>query len=78
MSSTPNCGNTPVDGVLAVPLGSGISLTLVRSADGYCFSAWMRHDGRAMPLVDDELKRRVFATVEAAADFFRDLLQTQA
>jgi len=68
------CGGAPVNGVVAVPLGPGISLTLIRSERGYCFSAWSRDDGRGVPLIADDHRERAFPTVEDAVDFFRDLL----
>ena len=68
MSPTDDCGGAPVDGVVAVPLDNGISLTLIRSDRGYCFSAWSRHDGRGLPVVGDDHRERAFPTVEQAAD----------
>jgi hypothetical protein len=75
MSQIPQCGDAPVDSVLAIALTDGVSLTLVRSADGYCFSAWSRHDFIVMPLVSDEDRLRVFESVEAATEYFRLLCQ---
>ena len=74
MSDTATCGGAPVDGVIAIPFGPGISLTLVRSERGYCFSAWTRHDGRGMPPVAAEHRERAFPTPEDALQFFRDLV----
>jgi hypothetical protein len=67
------CGGSPVEGVVAVPFAPGVSLTLVRSERGYCFSAWTRHDGRTMPPVADEHRERVFQSADDALSFFRAL-----
>ena len=73
MPDSGTCGGAPVDGVIAIPFGDGVSLTLVRSERGYCFSSWTRHDGRAMPSITDEHRARAFPSPEEAASFFRDL-----
>ena len=76
MSSIPTCGDAPVTGVLVMSLGEGMSITIVQSASGYCFSSWIRHDEVAMPVVSDEHFLRVFASPEECVEFFRDLLPT--
>jgi len=76
MSPTATCDGAPVDGVVALPLAPGISLTLVRSERGFCFSAWSRDDGRGVPTIADEHRDRAFPTVEDAVNFFRDLFAT--
>ena len=67
------CAGSPVEGVVAIPFGPGLSLTLVRSQRGYCFSSWTRHDGRSMPPVADEHRERAFQSTDDALRFFRDL-----
>jgi hypothetical protein len=78
MSTTATCGGAPINGVVAVALGTGISLTLVRSERGFCFFAWSRHDGQALPLLSDEHRTRAFATVEEAVTYFRTLVPSLA
>jgi hypothetical protein len=72
------CGGAPVDGVVAISLGPDltISLTLVRSPKGYCFSAWSCHDDRAMPEVSEADRLRAFDTEQEAVNYFRTLFQT--
>jgi hypothetical protein len=76
MATTDTCGGAPLDGVVAIPLGTGVSLTLIRSERGYCFSSWSRHDGRELPIIGDDHREQAFPTPEEAAEFFRQLLQT--
>lgn len=73
MSTPPKCGDEPLDGVVTAVLGV-VSLTLVRSASGYCFSAWTRHDGVATPAVPADQRGRVFPSFDEAVEFFRALL----
>ena len=74
MSAIPDCGGAPINGAMAMALGPGISLTLVRSDGGFCFSTWSRYDGAALPDVSDANKQRPFPTPEEAATFFRGLV----
>jgi hypothetical protein len=76
MSSTSTCGGAPISAVTTIPLGPGISLMIMRSERGYCFSSWSRHDDAPLPLLAREHRDRVFPDLEAAVDFFRDLLPT--
>jgi hypothetical protein len=76
--STTTCGGVPVDGVVGVAFGPGISLTLTRSPRGYCFFAWSRHDGQLLPLVADAHRERAFPTVEDAVTYFRALFPSLA
>ena len=80
MPAENTCGDIPTNQAIAIPLGAdlGISLTLVRSAAGYCFSDWSRHDQRAVPAVSDADKARIFPTADGAVTFFRDLFQSFA
>jgi hypothetical protein len=73
LSTPPQCGDAPLDGVITAVLGV-VSLTLVRSANGYCFSAWTRHDGVATPAVPADQRGRVFPSVDEAVEFYRELL----
>ena len=77
MRMVSECGGAPITTVIALPLAPGISLTLVQSDQGYCFSAWSRHDGLLMPEVPDEHKDRPFPTAEEAVQFFLALLGSE-
>jgi hypothetical protein len=76
MSEIPKCGDAPVEGAMAISIADGVSLVLIRSAKGYCFSSWSRHDQGPTPIIDGELIVRVFDTEAAATDFFRELYRT--
>ena len=76
MATSDTCGGAPVDGVVAISLDDGISLTLIRSDRGYCFSSWSRHDGRGLPALGDDHREQAFPTPQEAAAFFRELLRT--
>ncbi len=74
MPSIPECGGEPINAVMAMSIGPDISLTLIRSAKGYCFCAWSRGDGGVLPELSDEHKTRPFPTPDEAAAFFRSLI----
>lgn len=78
VSSIPECGGIPINGSMALQLEPGISLILVRSDKGYCFSSWSRHDGGLMPEVSEAHRLRAFPDPDEAAKFFRSLIGLDA
>jgi hypothetical protein len=72
-------GDKPATAVATVGIAEGVSLTLLRYADGWRFSAWSLPDGAAAapppPLPDLE---RHFPTPEAAATYFRSIWPVRA
>lgn len=73
MAECPTCGGRPIDGVVTTRVGNSLSLTLVRSPSGYCFSSWGDYYGNPGPAVDDALRTRVFPSIEDATAFFQQL-----
>ena len=62
----------------ALQLEPGISLILVRSDKGYCFSSWSRHDGGLMSKVSEAHRLRAFSDPDEAAKFFASLIGLDA
>ena len=73
MADVPTCGGEPINSVITMSVGSGLSLALVRSAAGFCFSSWTDAYGKPGPFVEDALRERVFPSAEEASWFFRQL-----